>query len=638
MEDQTPQEESKKLDAEMSKSQVKERAEDVKPIDIVAKDEVESLEKQKKLVDKLMGKFDDWSSWRRPYERVWDEIYRVYFSQTDKSKTPNRSMVTVPIVFQMIEAAVPKVVNVIFSSSEEFFEVVPTDPDETEKAQIIEMLLNYQLSQADFFIKFIDFTKQLLMYGTSYFMTSWKTKRKWVWERTPIRKDLTFAGFTIPRTIGWKEEKVYKVIERRPEVDTIDILDVFPDPDASTEKECNGVFIRSWMNLEDVKEMGAGRFPVFANTESEDLKPDKSQFQASRQVRFSVRGTNAPSTGTSKQVEVLSYWGNLDLDEDGIREECYIVIANRRVLLKASANPFNHQKKPLIRAVMFPVPKEWYGIGLVEPIIPNVHELWTLRRQRLDNINLIINRMWKVNSMADVDLDTLISSPSGIIVTDDMNAVEALETPNVTENAYSEAASIQADIENAMVPKSVQGTPDSGKLGRTARGAQLIVSQALEKFGTAIKLVEEMAIKRVLRMFHQLNLQFLDEDDYFKDPGMYGSIFEKATTPEDIRCECHFKMVAISDMVDKESKINQVISFMGVFGKVLDGQTISTLAKKVWDLMGFNPREVNIQGMAAQPGTQEVIDGNMSQAVLGQVQNQGATAPQAVPGQGANPQ
>jgi hypothetical protein len=602
------------------------------PIEIEAKNPEEKGIKEKEMVDKLIGIFEKWEGWRRPFERVWNEIYRLYFSAADKHKTPTRSLITVPIAFQLIESALPKIVNTIFSSQEEFFEVQPTDPDDVEFATVIQTLLTYQLAQADFFIKFIDFTKQLLMYGTSYFKVYWKVRRKWVWTRTPKRRKHSILGFQMGEVLEWEDKKEYKVVEKRPELDVLDILDVYPDPEARTEKEAAGVFIRSWINIDDLREMGKGQFPIYANTEREDLKPDRSGFMSSRNTRSAVRGTSNPSVVDPKSVEVIEFWGSYDVDGDGIKEEAYVVIANRRILLKASANPFYHQKRPIVRAVLFPIPGEWYGLGLIEPVISNIHELWTLRRQRMDNVNMVINRMWKVNSMADIDLDTLVSGPNNIIITDDMNGVEVLDTPNITQTAYQESAALMSEIEDATVPRSVQGTPQSGKLGRTARGAQMIISQALEKFGSAIKLIEEMGIKRVLRMFHQLNLQFIDNDDVLQDPGLYGSIFEKQITPEMIRAEVEFKMQGISDMVGKEGKINQVISFMGVFGKVLSANSITELAKKVWSLMGFNKSEIELQGVQAASMEGNVLDPNITQAVIGQTQNQGASAPPAIPG------
>jgi len=615
-----------KEDVEIDKSHKEEKPEDSRPIDFDPDLPLDQhIARQRKIVDDLIGVFNKWDGWRRSYEKVWDQVYRLYFSAPDKTKTGTRSSIAVPIIFQVIEAAVPKIVNTLFSGNE-FFDVIPINPGEQKIADRIKLLLNYQLAQANFYVKFLDFIKQLLLYGTSYFKIYWKVRRKWVWSRTPKRTISSILGFLMGKKLQWEEKKEYKVIERRPEIDVIDILDVYPDPNSSNEKDAQGLFIRSWMDFDDVQTMGRGRFPVYENTESPDLKGRTYTYQQSRQLRYAVRASSSGAPTENNQIEILEYWGPYDVDGDGIKEEAYIVIANRKVLLAAKANPFDHQKRPLIRCVLFPVPLEWYGLGLVEPVISNVYELFTLRRQRLDNINIILNRMWKVNSLADIDLDTLISSPNGIIITDDMSGVEALTTPDVTQSAYEEAAAVQADIENATAPRSVQGSPTSGQLGRTARGAALIVQQALEKFGAATKLVEEMAVKRILRMFHQLNMQFIDQDDIINDKGLYGGLFDSKVVVEEIRAEVNFKMVGISEMVGKEAKINQSISFMGVFGKVLAPPSISSIAKKVWSLMGFDPNEINIQGITPPPGTENVVDNNITQAILGQSNNQGAGA------------
>lgn len=599
---------------------------DFSPIQLIATEGIEGFDAQKKIIDDLVPMFVKWQNWRQSYERIWEEIYRLYFSSQDKFKTSTRSAITVPIIFQVIEAAVPKIVNTIFGSGEEFFDVVATDPNDDVFAAQIKMLLTYQLNQADFMIKFVDFVKQLLLYGTSYFYVYWKTKRDWVFTRTPIRETPTINGFSLGEQIRWEEKREYKVVDRRPEIDVLDILDVFPDPESRTEKDARGLFVRSWIPLSDVKEMGKGPYPIFANTESQALISDDHNYVASRQMRSSIRGVTNISSGDKELVEVLTYWGYYDLDGDGIKEKVQIVIGNRNVVFVARQNPFHHQQCPVVRCVFFPVPLEWYGLGLVEPVISNVHELWTLRRQRLDNINLVINRMWKVNSLADVDLDTLVSTPNGIVLTDQMDGVEALETNDVTANAYNEAAIVQSDIENATAPRSIQGSPESGKLGRTAKGAQLIIGQALEKFAVGTKLVEELGIKRVLKLVHALNLQFIDDDEMLNSS--YGVIFPAAVRVETLRTDIRFKMVGLSDMVGTEGKIQQLTTIFGTFAPYLAPESIESILDKIVKLSGFNPDEINI---VAVPNALGALTGNPINPEQGAIINQnsqnGSTAP-----------
>lgn len=298
-------------------------------------------------------------------------------------------------------------------------------------------------------------------------------------------------------------------------------------------------------------------------------------------------------------------------------------------------------------------------MGLVEPIISNVHELWTLRRQRLDNINLILNRMWKVNSLADVDLDTLISTPNGIILTDNMEGVMPIETGDVTTSAYNEARIVQEDIENATAPRSIQGAPESGRLGRTAKGAQLIVGQALEKFAVGTKLVEELGIKRVLKLVRALDLQFIDSDEQLNEA--YGFLFQPIPSDEidpmtgqpvidpmtggpvmiepaiqsveDLRVDFRFKMVGISDMVGAEGKIQQLTTIFGTFAPYLAPESIESILDKIVKLSGFDPNEINIMAvqnplgaMAATSATGERINPEQS-AVLEQTKQNGMKSP-----------
>ncbi len=611
------------------------------PIQLIYKEGEDADASQLKFVNSHISEFNKWESWRRPWEYLWDECYKLYLNIAELRKTPTRARVFIPAVFQVIEAAVPKLMTLVFGA-DEFFDVVASNVKKQPIADLIKMLLKYQLMQADFFLKFLDFSKQLMMYGTSYFYVYWKTERKWVWKRTPVKAKKMFAGIELPfeTVVGWNEEKVYEKVDNRPEVEVLDVLDVYPDPDARTEKDAKAIWVRSWMDIEQVKELGAGKYPVFDPENVKKIEHGSAKtIQESRQVRNSLRGLQT-GYADKDQVEILTRWGLCDIDGDGIREEALIVIANRQFLLRAMPNPFFHQRRPIIRSVLFPVPLEWFGVGLIEPIIPLQHELNTIRRQRLDNVNIIINRMWKVNSFADIDLETLVSSPNGVILTDDMNAIMALETDNVTQSAYDEAAIIQQDIDNATVPKSVQGTPDSGRLGRTAAGAQMIIGQALEKFGTAAKMVEETAVKRTLRLFYELDKQFLD-DDAALEP--YQFIFGGTqVTPDMLHEDVQFQMKGISEMINKEAKINQVTSFMGIFGPALSPESITALMKKMWKLMGFDPDEVNLvatQPMQPQGGqaadVRTTTGDNATDATVAQIKQNGSVT--TTPGVASQP-
>lgn len=624
----------KKMAEELDKSNPTEQAEDVKPIRIAGTGGETTAQRTTSIANKLLGWFNDWESIRLPRENMWIEIYKRYMSIPEKFKTPSRSSITQPMAFRIVEAALPKLVNSVFTQDNKFFEVKTINPDDLDdlaRAKAIERLLEVQLDKADFFQKFVDSAKQTLLYGTSFMKVFWDVERDWVWERTPRRVQQTVEGFDIGEKIEWDEEKKYVVTKRQPGVETLDILDVYMDPDATTEQNGRGVFLRSWISKEELKEGSQGRFPIYSNvdklTSTEDGGNPES-YSESRSRRLSPRGLSISTKEKSQEIELLEFWGKMDIDGDGIKEECQIVVANRQTIVRAIANPFHHQNRPIVRSVMFPIPGELYGLGIIEPVLSQLDELDTIKRQHMDNNNIAINGMWQVDPTADVELDTLISAPNQVILSSPLDAVKKLDQPNILVNAAQEAQLLQNDIESATTPASVQGTPDSGRLGRTARGAQLIIGQALEKFGMSTKITEEMMLKPLLEMFYALDLQFIDDEDVLRSPLLYKEIADMELAPEDIRANIQFKLAGISDLVGSEAKINQLIAFKNTFADVLTPESNQALAQKMFRLQGFNPDEIQLS--AAQPAPDQPIPED--DAVAGQVANQGAqAAPPSIP-------
>lgn len=545
------------------------------------------------LVKRHMAQFGAWEAWRRPMESLWAEIYQLYVGVGKGTKVPTRAKVMIPVVFQIIETALPKLTSIIFGMAEWFSVACPSGVMGDKQVTGIQRLIAGQLQKARFFRKFIDFGKQLMLYGTSYFLVYWKVRREWVVTRKAVQRPKTLLGIPLPfSTTEYERSLEYKVVERRPEIEVLPIENVFPDPDCADQEDARGWYVVKYTTLEDLKAQSKGKYPIYANIDKlEEMgggQADKQQFTTQKE---SIRGVSpaTPDSSKTKQVELITYWGREDLDGDGIPEEVQVVIANRSVLLKAARNPFDHQMRPIVACQMFPVPHEPYGMGLVEPVIPMIHELVTIRNQHLDMNNLILNRMWKVSTLADVEMDTLVSRPNGVILTSEMDGVEPLIQPEIPYSPREMSAVIQADIENATAPKSIQGSPDNSTLGRTARGAQLIVGQALEKFGMASKVVEE-TIRRVLDICHRLDRQFLETPEVIAE--MYPDI-EADVNPEVLGYPVDFLLLGVGETVTKEAAMNQITGFLSMF-KDVPGIDLLGVARAYWDRMGLNVRSEDV--------------------------------------------
>jgi hypothetical protein len=555
--------------------------------------EAYKLQIQADIVSTLSGEIVKRESWRRQYEMLWWNLYSLYMNGQRGSVTPTRSKIFVPIAFQLVEIATPKLISFL-SDNGRMFSVEAGDPAESGIADNIKNLVQDQLDQNQFNDTYESFVKQLLLYGTSYFYVDWKVKREWVWERI-AKTTTTVDEFGINHTdTQYVNEKSYKVTERRPNVTWLDILDVFPQQDhPKVDDQYPGICVRRFMDKKEFERMCEGDQPYFGNKEAVMATGTSNKFQESRQFRKVSRGESA--TGASTDIELLEWWMKYDLDGDGIDEECHIVIANRSVVVRAVANPYYHQKRPLIKVCFCKVPGEWYGVGLIEPVISLINQLTTVRRQRLDNITLILNRMWKVRASADIDPTKLVASPNGIVLVDQMDDIAPLEVNDVTQTSFQDANQILSDIFAATVPQSITGSMDDMKTGSIGIGAvRANIAQALEKFATAAKAIEDDGVKPVLNLMYQLDLQYLNTDEIVR--AFYGKLFSDPTTvtPEMIRANVSFKMTVLSEMVNTDVKIAQNQAFFSISNAMLTPDTNQRILKKIWGLMGNNEDEIAV--------------------------------------------
>ena len=553
------------------------------------------------IVNTLSAEITKREAWRRLYEVLWWNIYSLYMSGNRSTTTPTRSKIYVPIAFQLIEIATPKLIS-FMSSNDTIFDVTPDDVKDADIAENIRRLVSDQLTKANFTDTYENFVKQLLLYGTSYLYVDYKVTWDWVWERVPVKK-ITVDAFGINHEeITYEDQKNYKVTERRPNITFLDVLDVFPQQDhAKVEDQYPGICVRRFMDRKEFERLCDQPQPYFGNKDRVLALGTSNKFQQSRQFRKVARGEVATHTPTD--IELLEWWMRYDLDGDGIDEECQIIIANRQIVVRAIANPYYHQKRPVIKVNFCKVPGEWYGIGLIEPVMSLINQLTTIRRQRLDNITLILNRMWKVRATADIDPTKLIATPNGVILVDNMDDVMPLEVQDVTASSYQDANQIMGDIFAATVPQALTGSIDDMKgTGSVGVGAvRANIAQALEKFATAAKAIEDEGIKKVLDLCYSLDLQYLNSDELIR--AFYGKLFPEPllVTPAMIRANITFRMTVLSEMVNTDVKIAQSQAFYTLANQQMTADTNQRILRHIWGLMGNDEEEITVAG--AVPGT-----------------------------------
>jgi hypothetical protein len=262
---------------------------------------------------------------------------------------------------------------------------------------------------------------------------------------------------------------------------------------------------------------------------------------------------------------------------------------------------------PFIKANLFKDAKpSWFGIGVGQIGHPSQERLNKIVNQRLDNVDLIMNQEKLVNGN-----DTMInrkklanSSPGKVTICSDINqSMKWLEIPNVTAEAYKEEELAKTDFrESTGATSAMMPSDDMGEQHRTAMGIQLMQGAAGMRFRPVIRNIETDCIQALAMFFFSNARQFMTIPEWVQIVGEEGKKYNVRVTPEQIQAKVFFIPTGLSETVNKETAIQNLMRFREL---AQQDPTInrSEINKRIGELMGFKDVDkLVIQGQPIQAG------------------------------------
>jgi len=526
----------------------------------------------------------------------WYKLYRSYIEAKDN----NKANLFIPYTFGVIETVTPRIIGALFASRP-YVSVVPLKAETVDNAKVLETLLDYQLTQKINIIEIAtSWVKEALIYGTSILKVGWDYEEAEVWVDEPIA---SFMGMDImPRRV-----KKVAAIKDDPLVEHIDLWDFYVDPNGKTIDDAEYCIHKPYVSIAYLKRME--ELGVFKNIDKviKRINKDGQMYEIAGETQPYETGASdrLSSIGmqdvqkTDGKVELLEYW----------QDDRVVVIANRSIVIRNEENPYHHRKKPFVRLVDIPVPHEFYGIGEIEPIEHLQYELNSLRNQRMDNINLIINNMWKILRGADINPKQLVSRPGGIIEVDEMNDIEALPMTDVTGQSVEQAIeNVRRDIDNANgVYDYARGETTDRR--ETATTASILSTAANERFKLKITLIEDIGIRRLASLLIQLDQQYIDTNRCVYILGENGTNY-KDVSPQDIRGQ--FDVMPLGSSIEPiHNKENRLVNLINLYNNLKDSPFVNhpLLIKKILDAADFKDANSLIIENAEELLLQQLMDG-----------------------------
>lgn len=289
------------------------------------------------------------------------------------NEVDNKSKIVSKDIKKQIEWLIPSAADPFLSTSD-VIKCTPITAEDTLSARQNELLLNTQFCRKFSRFNFINKAIRVLATeGTLVIQTGWDYEDKEVEEEVEIAV-VDKYGNTIIRK---ETQKVTKVIKNQPTAIVCRNEDIFIDPTCMDDMDkCQFIIHRYESDLSTLKADGRYKNLDKIDTNSGGYDPD---FDAQDKTEFKFKDK------ARKKVLVYEYWGNYDVNNDGITEQIVCAWVGDTII-RLEDNPYPDKKPPFIVVPFSSIPFQMYGEALAENIGDNQKVKTAITRGIIDNM------------------------------------------------------------------------------------------------------------------------------------------------------------------------------------------------------------------------------------------------------------
>ena len=301
---------------------------------------------------------------------------------------------------------------------------------------------------------------------------------------------------------------------------------------------------------------------------------------------------------------LLECWAWRDIDGKGKKVKSVITILDRKLVIRRSKIPFNHNQFPYLLVPCITQENSMYGIGMCQLVEGLQWELNVKRNQILDSVTFALNNMWiKVDSrILDHELK---SKPGGIINSSRPDGVVPVKKELSDVNAgLASASQLQNEIKEltgATAPLQGQEVGGKGTLGEV----QSMITEGSYRIVDIMKNAERHILYPELYMDHALNQQFIEKQVIVlmdRQMMINGKLKTVKNMPfvlkqEDIRFDFKFRVHAATQVENRLVKNQALMNYLMTLGKSglppqLIGLATYRLMKQIWVNLQLGEAEV----------------------------------------------
>ena len=529
----------------------------------------------------VMTKCEQWRDYYESnYEAKFEEYYRLWRGQwdpADSERSSERSRIISPALQQAVESNVAELEEATFGRGK-WFDVADNMGDNNKSDA---MFLRNKLSE-DFENSMVRKAVAECLINAAVFGTGiGEIIIEEVKEMAPATEPVMDGNLT---AVGVNVRDVVKV-KLKPVLPQNFLI----EPVATSIDESLGVCIDEFVSGHQVKllqEQGVYR-NVYVGTAApdEDLEPDQD---ITIYNDDKVRLTKYYGLVPREMLNNASSEDNEYSAEPGDSEyvEACIVIANGGILLKAEANPYMMQDRPVVAFPWDVVPGRFWGRGVCEKGYNSQKALDTELRARIDALSLTIHPMLAVDATRLPRGARPEVRPGKMILTsgDPREVLQPFNFGQVGQITFAQAGALQQMVQQAT------GAVDSAGIAGSVNG---------EATAAGISMSLGAIIKRHKRTLINFQQSFLIP--FVKKAAYRYMQYDPESYPV---ADYKFNASSTLGIIAREYEVTQLVQLLQTMDK--NSPVYNTLIQSIIDNMNLSNREELLAAMAKamQPNPQ----------------------------------
>ena len=537
---------------------------------------------EESIEDWVITKCDDWRDhYEANYESRFEEYYRLWrgiWDPADSARASERSRIISPALQQAVESNVAEMEEATFGRGKWFD--ISDNMGDSQKQDVL--FLRNKLTEDFEDCKVRKAVAECLInsavFGVGIGEVVIEEMKEMVPATQPIMGgDLQAVGVNITERVKVKLKPVMP-------------QNFLIDPVATSIEEAMGVAIDEFVSLHQVEllqEQGVYR-DVYVGTAPPDseLEPDQDiTVYSDDKVRLTKYYGLVPrellENATTDEFEE-----EVELIESASKSkyvEAVVVIANGGVLLKAEANPYMMQDRPVVAFPWDVVPGRFWGRGVCEKGYNSQKALDTELRARIDALSLTIHPMLAVDATRLPRGAKPEVRPGKMILTngDPREVLQPFNFGQVGQITFAQASALQQMVQQAT------GAVDSAGIAGSVNG---------EATAAGISMSLGAIIKRHKRTLINFQQSFLIP--FVKKAAYRYMQFDPESYPV---ADYKFNATSSLGIIAREYEVTQLVQLLQTMEK--DSPLYNTLIQSIIDNMNLSNREELIAAMqqASQP-------------------------------------